>query len=72
MIRYYSHENNYLEICRSYQAIYEMPTIKQASVEKTHYYLKMIVLYVVLSPYNNEQQDLLNRVNQDKKSRFYS
>ena len=27
--RYYSHNNDYLEICRSYQAIYDTPSIKE-------------------------------------------
>nr|GEU74802.1 hypothetical protein [Tanacetum cinerariifolium] len=29
MIRYYSHYNNYLEICRCFKSIYEIPSIKE-------------------------------------------
>jgi len=65
MIRYYSHENNFLEICRAYQAIYDTPTIK-ADRTKWEHYLQMIVIFVVLSPYDSEQYDLINRVYQDK------
>jgi 26S proteasome regulatory subunit N5 len=29
LIRYYSHKQDYLEICRSYQAIYETASVKE-------------------------------------------
>uniref|UniRef100_A0A2C9UWQ4 PCI domain-containing protein n=1 Tax=Manihot esculenta TaxID=3983 RepID=A0A2C9UWQ4_MANES len=29
MIRYYSHNNDYIEICRCYKAIYEIPSVKE-------------------------------------------
>ena len=29
MIRYYSHNNEYLEICRSYKSIYDIPSVKE-------------------------------------------
>ncbi|URD89633.1 zinc finger family protein [Musa troglodytarum] len=29
MIRYHSHNNDYLEICRSYKAIYDIPSVKE-------------------------------------------
>lgn len=29
--------------------------------------LKSVVLYVILSPYDNEQSDLVHRINSDKK-----
>ncbi|KAL0344344.1 UNVERIFIED_CONTAM: 26S proteasome non-ATPase regulatory subunitA [Sesamum angustifolium] len=29
MIRYYAHSNNYLEICRCYKSIYEIPSVKE-------------------------------------------
>ncbi|KAH1051830.1 26S proteasome non-ATPase regulatory subunit 12 A [Glycine max] len=31
MIRYYSHKNDYLEICCCYKAIYEIPSVKRKS-----------------------------------------
>ncbi|XP_045819980.1 26S proteasome non-ATPase regulatory subunit 12 homolog A-like isoform X2 [Trifolium pratense] len=33
MIRYYSHNNDYLEICRCYKAIYEIPSVKENPAE---------------------------------------
>lgn len=29
LCRYYSHNNDYLEICRCYKAIYEIPSVKE-------------------------------------------
>jgi hypothetical protein len=31
--RYYSHNNDYLEICRCYKAIYEIPSVKENPAE---------------------------------------
>lgn len=28
-IRYYTHSNDYLEICRCYKAIYDIPSVKE-------------------------------------------
>jgi hypothetical protein len=33
--RYYSHNNDYLEICRCYKAIYDIPSIKEDPVKWT-------------------------------------
>ncbi|KAF1875575.1 hypothetical protein Lal_00006204 [Lupinus albus] len=33
MIRYYSHNNDYLEICRCYKSIYDIPSVKENSAE---------------------------------------
>jgi len=65
MIRFYAHEANYLEICRCYQNIYDTPTVKD---DKTKWVaaLQKIVVYVLLSPHDNAQSDLLHRVNEDK------
>lgn len=65
MIRYFSHEEDYLEICRSYMAIYDTPIVKNDK-EKLQHYLKRVALYIVLAKHGNEQNDLLNRIYQDK------
>jgi len=65
MIRYHSHDNNFLEICRSYHAIYDTPDVK-SSKQKWIPVLTLEVLFVLLAPHNNEQQDLLHRIADDK------
>lgn len=65
MIRYWTNEKNYLEIAKSYQAIYETPRVKANEAQwKTN--LKLLALYLVLAPFNNEQSDFINRVYLDK------
>eukprot|EP01102_Stenamoeba_stenopodia_P002677 TRINITY_DN12536_c0_g1_i1.p1 TRINITY_DN12536_c0_g1~~TRINITY_DN12536_c0_g1_i1.p1 ORF type:complete len:445 (+),score=132.92 TRINITY_DN12536_c0_g1_i1:192-1526(+) len=65
MIRFYFHEEDFLEICRSYQAIYETPSVK-ADKEKLQYYLKRVCVFIILAPHGNEQHDFLNRIYLDK------
>jgi len=65
MIRYYLHENKYLDVCKSFMAMYDTPKVKQDEKQWKEY-LRMTVLFVVLSPHDNEQSDLANRISLDK------
>ncbi|RDX79587.1 26S proteasome non-ATPase regulatory subunit 12-like A, partial [Mucuna pruriens] len=65
MIRYYSHNNDYLEICRCYKAIYEIPSIKE-NPAKWIPILRKICWYLVLSPHDPMQSSLLNSTLEDK------
>ncbi|XP_071779410.1 26S proteasome non-ATPase regulatory subunit 12 [Centroberyx gerrardi] len=66
MIQVDQHEGSYLSICKHYRAIYDTPCILEDSA-KWQQALKSVVLYVILSPYDNEQSDLVHRINTDKK-----
>ncbi|XP_069511134.1 26S proteasome non-ATPase regulatory subunit 12 [Ambystoma mexicanum] len=66
MIQLDQNEGSYLSICKHYRAIYDTPCI-QAEGEKWQQALKSAVLYVILAPYDNEQSDLVHRINGDKK-----
>ncbi|THG16466.1 hypothetical protein TEA_010233 [Camellia sinensis var. sinensis] len=59
MIRYYSHNNDYLEICRCYKAIYEIPSVKEDPAQWIPV-LRKICWYLVLSPHDPMQSSLLN------------
>ncbi|GAB2293126.1 26S proteasome non-ATPase regulatory subunit 12 A [Dionaea muscipula] len=65
MIRYYSHHNDYLEICRCYKSIYEIPSIRE---NQEHWIpvLRKICWYLALSPYGPMQASLLNSTLEDK------
>ncbi|XP_057970280.1 26S proteasome non-ATPase regulatory subunit 12 homolog A-like [Malania oleifera] len=65
MIRYHSHHNDYLEICRSYKAIYEIPSIKENPAQWIPV-LRKICWYLVLSPHDPMQSSLLNSTLEDK------
>ncbi|KAL8034092.1 hypothetical protein ABFX02_12G004500 [Erythranthe guttata] len=65
MIRYNSHSNDYLEICRCYKSIYEIPSIKEDPAEWIPV-LRKICWYLVLSPHDPMQSSLLNSTLEDK------
>ena len=65
MIELDQHEGSYLSICRHYRAILSTPKVHD-SVECRKEYLRYAVLYLLLSPYTNEQSDLLHRMLEDK------
>ncbi|XP_043716669.1 26S proteasome non-ATPase regulatory subunit 12 homolog A-like [Telopea speciosissima] len=65
MIRYHSHTNEYLEICRSYKAIYEIPSVRENPVQWIPV-LRKICWYLVLSPHDPMQSSLLNSTLEDK------
>jgi len=65
MIRYYSHNNDYLEICRCYKAIYDIPAIKEDPT-KWIPILRKICWYLVLAPHDPMQSSLLNATLEDK------
>ncbi|KAH7565953.1 hypothetical protein JRO89_XS08G0046200 [Xanthoceras sorbifolium] len=65
MIRYYSHNNDYLEICRCYKAIYDIPYIKENTAQWIPV-LRKICWYLVLAPHDPMQSSLLNSTLEDK------
>lgn len=65
MIELDSHEGSFLSICRHYRAIYDSKTVKEKEEERKRI-LKHVVLYIILSPYDNEQSDLIQRIKLDK------
>ncbi|PSS21550.1 26S proteasome non-ATPase regulatory subunit 12 A like, partial [Actinidia chinensis var. chinensis] len=65
MIRYYLHSNDYLEICRCYKAIYEIPPVKEDPAQWIPL-LRKICWYLVLSPHDPMQSSLLNSTLDDK------
>lgn len=65
LIRYYTHSNDYLEICRCYKAIYEIPSVKENPTQWIPV-LRKICWYLVLSPHDPMQSSLLNSTLEDK------
>lgn len=65
MIRYYSHHKDYLEICRCYKSIYDIPSVKENSAHWIPV-LRKICWYLVLSPHDPMQSSLLNSILEEK------
>lgn len=73
-IRFYSlltilhrHEKDALELVKDYHAIYLTLTENEEAVDEYKWKeaLQATVIFLALSPYGNEQQDIMNRVNLD-------
>ncbi|KAI8376518.1 PCI domain-containing protein [Radiomyces spectabilis] len=73
MIQHALHENQYLNIHKFYKQVYDSETIQQDEAKwkeasfnhPSGMALQNAVLFIVLSPYDNEQSDLLHRTFQD-------
>jgi len=72
-LRYYDlmiilslHENQFLNACKYYRQVYDTPSILEDEA-KWKDVLQNVVLFIVLSPYDNEQSDLLHRIYEGKK-----
>jgi 26S proteasome regulatory subunit N5 len=66
MIQHALHEGQYLNVHKFYKQIYDSESIQQDET-KWKEALYNSVLYVILSPFDNEQSDLLHRLYQDPK-----
>jgi len=64
MIELDQHEGSYLLIAKHYLAIYGTAVVKEDTTKRNEI-LTCVVLYLILSPYGNEQNDLIHRVMAD-------
>ncbi|RHZ54756.1 hypothetical protein Glove_423g21 [Diversispora epigaea] len=64
MIQHALHEEQYLNVCKYYLQVYDTPSIKEDE-QKWRDILENIIYFIVLSPYDNEQHDMLHRIFQD-------
>lgn len=58
MIKYYAHEHNYLEMCRSYRSVLDTSSVKDDAVRRVEV-LKKVCWYVVLAPVDSHQRTLM-------------
>jgi len=65
IVRYHTHSHNWMEIFRAYQAMHGTELL-QKDAEKADRVLKLQVLFLVLSPYNNEQSDAMHILDGEK------
>lgn len=64
MIRLAQQDEKYLLICKHYRAVFNTPVI-QDDANKMKEALRNVVLYIILSPFDNEQSDLLARISEE-------
>jgi len=58
-------EGSYLAICKHYRAMYNTDVIQENETDRRSM-LQNAILYLLLSPFDNEQSDLTHRILQDK------
>eukprot|EP01045_Picozoa_sp_COSAG04_P049839 COSAG04_NODE_19856_length_406_cov_3.029316_1_plen_135_part_11 len=73
MIQKDTQDKAYLEIAKSYYAIFDTPSVKKEVADVEHDFtekwaevLKCVVIFLILSPHDNEQSDFINRVATEK------
>lgn len=65
MIELDQHEDSYLSICRHFAALYKTESVQNDPAQRQEA-LKNMLLYLVLSPHDNEQHDMIHRTKSDK------
>lgn len=68
MIQYATHEEEYLNICKYWREIFDTPSIQSDPV-KCHEAIEHFILYAILSPHDNEQNDLIHRISKEPRLR---
>lgn len=65
MIDVDQHEAAYLSICKHYRAMYNTDVIQENEADR-RMMMQHAILYLLLSPFDNEQSDLTHRFLQEK------
>lgn len=61
MVKYWLHEQKYLDASKAYQSIFNTPDV-QADEGKWKPALAAHALFLILAPYDNEQEDMLHKL----------
>lgn len=73
-LRYYEqqitlakHEGKYLDVCKYYRQVLDTEAVEEDPA-KLHPVLQRVIYFVILSPHDNEQHDLLHRIYKDTRN----
>ena len=73
-LRYYEqqitlakHDDAYLEVAKHYRQVLDTESVESNSTQ-LHAVLQRIIWFILLAPYDNEQSDLLHRINLDTRN----
>lgn len=73
-LRYYEqqitlakHDDQYLEVCKHYRQVLDTESVEN-NPEQLHAVLQRIIYFILLAPYDNEQSDLLHKINLDPRN----
>ncbi|EGE08892.1 26S proteasome non-ATPase regulatory subunit 12 [Trichophyton equinum CBS 127.97] len=62
-----NHESKYLDVCKHYRQVLDTESVEENS-EQLRAVLQRVIYYVILSPFDNEQSDLLHRIQADTRN----
>lgn len=65
MIQVDQHEESYLKICKHYRAMYNTDVIQSNEADRK-IMMQHAILFLLLSPFDNEQSDLTHRFLEEK------
>eukprot|EP01118_Nematostelium_gracile_P000175 TRINITY_DN10169_c0_g2_i1.p1 TRINITY_DN10169_c0_g2~~TRINITY_DN10169_c0_g2_i1.p1 ORF type:complete len:491 (+),score=158.17 TRINITY_DN10169_c0_g2_i1:157-1473(+) len=65
MNKIHAHESKYLDIAKSFHAMYNTPKVQKDEALWSKY-LELLIAFISLASFDNEQSDLMNRISQDK------
>ncbi|RMZ74853.1 hypothetical protein DV737_g5665, partial [Chaetothyriales sp. CBS 132003] len=73
-LRYYEqqitlakHEDKYLDVCKHYRQVLDTESVEN-NADQLRAVLQRVIWFVLLAPYDNEQSDLLHRINLDSRN----
>ncbi|KAF2752289.1 hypothetical protein M011DRAFT_463753 [Sporormia fimetaria CBS 119925] len=73
-LRYYEqqitlakHEDKYLEVCKHYRQVLDTDAVEE-DPNKLRAILQRVIWFIILAPYDNEQSDLLHRIQRDSRN----
>ncbi|KAI9660843.1 MAG: hypothetical protein M1829_006453 [Trizodia sp. TS-e1964] len=61
------HDKKYLDVCKHWRQVLDTEAVEE-NPEKLRTALQRVIFYIVLSPYDNEQSDLLQRIFRDTRN----
>jgi 26S proteasome regulatory subunit N5 len=64
MIRFYEKKGQYLDICKSYRAIFDTESVQQGDWQSA---LSHAAIFLLLAPFDYEVNDMLQRIKAEKK-----
>ena len=60
-------DGKYLSVCKHYRSLLETPIIEEDEEERKNM-MRHSVIYLLLSPFDNEQSDLAHRILSEKRT----
>ncbi|KAI2474492.1 26S proteasome non-ATPase regulatory protein [Pyrenophora tritici-repentis] len=61
------HDNKYLDVCKHYRQVLDTEAVEE-DPDKLRAILQRVIYFIILAPYDNEQSDLIHRIQRDSRN----